>query len=76
MWFAVVRLESVCVVNVWICLSFYLRTLRFNAMVRAAQEGRLDGCEVFFYTDNQIVEGVYSKGTAGSQSLFELIVML
>jgi hypothetical protein len=24
-----------------------------NAMMRAAQEGRLDGCEVFLYTDNQ-----------------------
>jgi hypothetical protein len=47
-----------------------------NAMVRAAQEGRLDGCEVFVYTENQTAEGAYSKGTTGRRSLFELIVML
>jgi hypothetical protein len=47
-----------------------------NAMVRAAQEIRLEGCEVFLYTDNQTAEGDYSKGMAGSRSLFELIVML
>jgi hypothetical protein len=28
------------------------------------------------YTDNQTAEGAYSKGTAGSRSLFESIVML
>jgi hypothetical protein len=37
-----------------------------NAMVQAAQEGRLDGCEVFLYTENQTSEGAYRKGTAGS----------
>jgi hypothetical protein len=47
-----------------------------NTIVRAAQEGRLDGCEVFIYTYNQTVEGAYSKGTANSRALFELIVML
>jgi hypothetical protein len=47
-----------------------------NAMVQAAQEGRLEGCEIFLYTDNQTEEGDYSKGTTGSRSLFELIVML
>jgi ribonuclease HI len=47
-----------------------------NAMGRAAQEGRMDGCEVFLYTDNQTAEGAYSKGTEGSRALFELIVML
>jgi hypothetical protein len=30
-----------------------------NAMLRAAQEGRLDGCEVFLYMDNQTAEGSY-----------------
>jgi hypothetical protein len=35
-----------------------------NAMLRASQEGRLDGCEVFLYTDNQTVEGAYFRGTA------------
>jgi hypothetical protein len=47
-----------------------------SAMVREAQEGRLDGCEVFLYTDNQTAEESYSKGTAGRRSLFELIGMV
>jgi ribonuclease HI len=47
-----------------------------NAMVLAVQEGRLEGCEVFLYTDNQTAEGAYCKGTAKRQSLFELIVIL
>jgi hypothetical protein len=47
-----------------------------NTMVRAAQEGRLEGCEVFLYTDNQTAEGAYCKGTAKSRPLFELIVVL
>jgi hypothetical protein len=45
-------------------------------MVRAAQEGRLEGCEVFMYIENQTAEGAYCKGTAKSRSLFELIVVL
>jgi hypothetical protein len=45
-------------------------------MPRAAQEGRLDGCEVFLYTDNQTAEGSYFQGTAKSRALFELIVTL
>jgi hypothetical protein len=46
-------------------------------MVRVAQKGRLDGCEVFLYTYyNQTSEGAYSKGTAKRRALFELIVML
>jgi hypothetical protein len=47
-----------------------------NAMLRAAREGKLDGCEVFLYTDNQTVEGSYFQGTAKSRALFELIVTL
>jgi hypothetical protein len=35
-----------------------------------------EGCEVFLYTDNQTAERAYSKGMAGSRSLFELIVLL
>jgi hypothetical protein len=33
-------------------------------MVRAAQEGRLEGYEVFLYTENHTAEGAYFKGTA------------
>jgi hypothetical protein len=47
-----------------------------NIMVRAAQEGRLDGCEVFLYTYNQTAEGANRKGTTKSRALFELIVMM
>jgi hypothetical protein len=47
-----------------------------NAMLRVAQEGRLDGCEVFLYTDNQTSEGSYFRGTAKNRALFELIVTL
>jgi hypothetical protein len=43
-----------------------------NVMVRAAQEGRLYGCEVLFYTDNQTAEGAYCKGTAKSRALLKL----
>jgi hypothetical protein len=45
-------------------------------MVRATQEGMLEGCEVFLYTDNHTAEGAYCKGTTKIQSLFELIVVL
>jgi hypothetical protein len=47
-----------------------------NDMLRAAQEGSLDGCEVFLYTDNQTAEGSYFRGTAKSRALFGLIVIL
>jgi hypothetical protein len=47
-----------------------------NAMLRAAQEGRLDRCEVFLYTDNQTAEGAYFRGTDKSRALFELIMTL
>jgi hypothetical protein len=47
-----------------------------NDMVRTEQEGRLEGCEVFLYTDNHTTEGAYCKGTSKSLALFELIVVL
>jgi hypothetical protein len=40
-----------------------------NSMVRAVQEGRPEGCEVFLYTDNYTAEGAYCKGTAKSRPL-------
>jgi hypothetical protein len=45
-------------------------------MPRVAREGRLDGCEVFLYMDNQTAEGAYFRGMAKIRSLFELIVTL
>jgi hypothetical protein len=45
-------------------------------MVQAAQEGMLEGCEVFLYTDNQTAGGAYCKGTTKSPALFQLIVVL
>jgi hypothetical protein len=47
-----------------------------NDMVRAAQEGRLEGCKVFLYTDNHTSEVAYCKGTANIRALFELIIVL
>jgi hypothetical protein len=47
-----------------------------NAIVRAAQEGRLEGCEVLLCTDNQTAAEAYCKGTVKSRALFELIVVL
>jgi hypothetical protein len=47
-----------------------------NYMLKDAQDGRLDGCEVFLYTDNQTAEGSYFRGTSKSRALFELIVTL
>jgi elongation factor P--beta-lysine ligase len=47
-----------------------------NALMRAGLEGRLTGREVFLYTDNQVAEGSYYRGTAASQYLFELVVEL
>jgi hypothetical protein len=45
-------------------------------MVRASQECRLDGCELFPDMDNQTAEGAYIKRISKSRALFEFIVML
>jgi hypothetical protein len=47
-----------------------------NALMRACLEGRLTGREIFLYTDNQVAEGSYYRGTTESQSFFELVVEL
>jgi hypothetical protein len=47
-----------------------------NSMLRVDQEGRLDGCELCLYTENQTAEGSYLRGMAKSRALFELIVTL
>jgi hypothetical protein len=47
-----------------------------NALMRAGLEGRLTGREIFLYTDNQVAEDSYYRGTAAIQSLFELVVKL
>jgi hypothetical protein len=44
--------------------------------MRAGLEGRLTWRKIFLYTDNQVAEGSYYRGTAASQSLFELVVEL
>jgi hypothetical protein len=44
--------------------------------MQARLECRLTGREIFLYTDNQVAEGSYYRGTAASQSLFELLVEL
>jgi hypothetical protein len=47
-----------------------------NALLRAAEEGRLKGAEIFLFTDNQAAEGAYYRGTSPSRSLFDLVVTL
>ena len=41
-----------------------------------AEEGKLEGCEVFLFTDNSVAERAYFRGTSTSRSLFELILEL
>ena len=38
--------------------------------------GTLVGREIFLFTDNQVAEGAFYKGTSGSRKLFELVVRL
>ncbi len=40
------------------------------------REGLLDGVELFFFTDNQVAERAYYKGTSSSRTLFNLILRL
>jgi hypothetical protein len=47
-----------------------------NALLRAAEEGRLKGAGIFLFTDNQAAEGAYYHGTSPSRAQFELVVTL
>jgi hypothetical protein len=47
-----------------------------NALLRAAEEGRLKGADIFLFTDNQEAEGAYCRGTSPSRALFDLVVTL
>jgi hypothetical protein len=47
-----------------------------NALLRAADEGRLKGAYIFLLTDNQAAEGAYYRGTSPSRAFFELVVTL
>jgi hypothetical protein len=47
-----------------------------NTLLRAAEEGRPKGTEVFLFTDNQAAKGAYYHGTSPSWALFELVVTL
>ena len=39
-------------------------------------EGKLDGCEVFFFTDNSTAEAGFHNGTSSSKTLFDLVLRL
>jgi hypothetical protein len=41
-----------------------------------AKEGRLQGCEVFVFTDNSTAEAAFFKGTSSSILLFDLVLRL
>jgi hypothetical protein len=47
-----------------------------NYLIKVGEDGKLDGCEFFMYTDNQTAEYAYYQGSAPSRALFELIVTL
>jgi hypothetical protein len=47
-----------------------------NALLRAAEEGRLQGADIFLFMDNHAAEGAYYCGTSPSRALFELVVTL
>ena len=40
------------------------------------REGRLDGVEIFLFTDNMVAEGAYSKGSAKTKHLHRLVLRL
>jgi hypothetical protein len=40
------------------------------------EEGKLDGCEVFGFTDNTTAEAAFYKGNSSSQHLYELVLRL
>ena len=46
------------------------------AIKELAEEGRLEGKEVFLFTDNMVSERAYFKGTSKSKTLFELVLEL
>ena len=41
-----------------------------------AEDGKLDGAEVFMFTDNSTTEGAFWKGTSTSPKLLELVLRL
>jgi len=47
-----------------------------EALEAQGQSGELNGVEVFMFTDNQVAEGAFYKGTSSNKKLFELVVRL
>jgi hypothetical protein len=51
----------------------------FNLVARLeelVEEGKLDGCEVFVFTENTTAEAAFYKGNSSSQHLYELVLRL
>jgi hypothetical protein len=46
------------------------------ALEDLAEEGTLDGCEIFMFTDNSTAESAHFRGTSGSRRLFDLVLRL
>jgi hypothetical protein len=53
----------------WRELTNLVETLELEA-----KEGRLQGCEIFVFTDNATAEGGFFRGTSSSQLLFNLVL--
>ncbi len=48
----------------------------FNLVARLeelVEEGKLDGCEAFIFTENTTAEAAFYKGNSSSQHLYELV---
>jgi hypothetical protein len=51
----------------------------YNLVARLEElvaEGKLDGCEVFIFTDNTTAEAAFYKGNSSSRHLYELVLRL
>jgi hypothetical protein len=51
----------------------------YNLVARLEElvaEGKLDGCEVFIFTDNTTAEAAFYKGNSSSKHLYELVLCL
>jgi hypothetical protein len=47
-----------------------------SALGEAVEDGTLEDCEVFLFTDNSTAEGAYYKGNSPSRKLFELVLQI
>lgn len=47
-----------------------------DRIIRAVKERKLQGAELFLFTDNEVFEGTFYRGNSTSRKLFELVLKL